>query len=476
MLNSTFPYFGTATLDFPTERNKYRRYIEWKDGNTPFDIIDDIKRDSDALARVRREKIKAAMEHAWGGYKKYAFGEDEVHPISGNSGRTSGMMNSMWGQESNSGIGITLIDSLDTLWIMGMKKEFWEARDWVRDNLKQDIDVYRSVFETTIRNLGGLLSAYELSGDKTFLDKAKELGDKLILAFNSKNGIPLSQVNLYSSATGNKAWEKVYTSLADSALQVEFRSLSKMTGNATYAKKAEYVIKALEKITPPSGIHSVFVNNLSKHPKMRMTHYLTKVTFGGLADSFFEYLLKTWLQGGKKEDLYRSMYDRAVQGLHNDLIYYSSPSGLLLLREKHFVVKHPKKKRARQSRNGRRRRKRKNGVMNGFDKALDKEIPFKGGLFDKSITEKNRTENTVQQVTKEEIKDMASSGKRTLKEKKKDGNEPETHEDEVSSENNKTAATWRPTNNMDHLACFAAGELLMTIHFFLRKNVSPNLL
>jgi hypothetical protein len=74
---------------------------------------------------------------------------------------------------------MTMLDALDTLWIMGMKEEFNEARDWLTDNLDfEKVKRKVSFFETTIRALGGLLSAYELSGDMVFLLKAEDLADR----------------------------------------------------------------------------------------------------------------------------------------------------------------------------------------------------------------------------------------------------------------------------------------------------------
>lgn len=81
---------------------------------------------------------------------------------------------------------------------MGMKDEFKEARDWVANSLTFKHAGTVSVFETTIRELGGLLSAYDLSRDVIFLDKAKELGRSLENAFNSHSGLPYSQINMNS--------------------------------------------------------------------------------------------------------------------------------------------------------------------------------------------------------------------------------------------------------------------------------------
>lgn len=115
-------------------------------------------------------------------YKAYAWGRDELKPLSKR------------GQDNWGGMGVTLVDSLDTLWLMGMKKEFAEAREWVARDLSFANAGAVSVFETTIRELGGLLSAYELSRDKVFLDQATKLGDLLMPAFQSPSGIPHGMV------------------------------------------------------------------------------------------------------------------------------------------------------------------------------------------------------------------------------------------------------------------------------------------
>ncbi len=95
------------------------------------------------------------------------------------------------------GVGLTIIDSLDTLLMMNLESEFTAAQRWVEKSLdfsavKGDVNF----FETSIRVLGGLLSAFHLSGQDVFLQKAKDLGDRLMGAFESPSGIPYSDVNL----------------------------------------------------------------------------------------------------------------------------------------------------------------------------------------------------------------------------------------------------------------------------------------
>lgn len=145
-----FPHYPTNGMlvdpnhDFTTFRAQGgNRYEEWKHGDSPYTFT---KGESDDLARSRRFHVKKAMQFAWAAYEQYAFGMDEIKPetMAGANG---------WG-----GFGTTLVDSLDTLWLMGMKEEFQRARDWVRDSLSNNRNRMVSFFETTIRSLGGLLA------------------------------------------------------------------------------------------------------------------------------------------------------------------------------------------------------------------------------------------------------------------------------------------------------------------------------
>ena len=100
-----------------------------------------------------------ACRHAWDGYKKFAWGHDELKPME--RGYSEWFM-----------LGLTIVDSLDTLWLMNMKTEYQEARNWVANELVFDKPVTVNLFETTIRILGGLLSIYHLTADRVYLEKA----------------------------------------------------------------------------------------------------------------------------------------------------------------------------------------------------------------------------------------------------------------------------------------------------------------
>ncbi|OMJ28171.1 Mannosyl-oligosaccharide 1,2-alpha-mannosidase MNS1 [Smittium culicis] len=137
----------------------------------------------DSLNEERRNAVKGAMKHAWKGYSQFAFGRDEIHPVSKS-------WNNSW--------SVTLLDSLDTLYIMGMREEFNDAVAHVsKIDFNKTTDFHSSsLFESVIRCLGGLLSAYELSGEKILLDKAVEVGEALYPCLNHKSGIPVTHINI----------------------------------------------------------------------------------------------------------------------------------------------------------------------------------------------------------------------------------------------------------------------------------------
>ena len=119
-MTGSFPYLGSPpkTSDISSfQPLGGGRFDEYKSGNSPYRISQDLQQESDDLARFRKPFVVEAMKHAWNGYKRYAFGHD-----------VSRKGTDPWG-----GMGTTLVDSLDTLWMMGLSKEFYEGRDWVRD-------------------------------------------------------------------------------------------------------------------------------------------------------------------------------------------------------------------------------------------------------------------------------------------------------------------------------------------------------
>jgi mannosyl-oligosaccharide alpha-1,2-mannosidase len=285
----------------------------WSDEVSEREMIE-----SDAIGMQRAAEIKASMQFIWKNYHDKAWGMDEIRPRSGTSQNN-------WG-----GMAFTMIDALDTLWVMDMIDEFNEAADYIRTHLSFDVPRTVSVFETTIRGLGGLLAAYDLSGTRVFLEKAKELADRLVQSFNSPTGIPVAQINLKSGQGHNNGWTGSASILAElGTVQLEHRYLSHATGLGYYGKKAEKPIRVLRQHPQPHGLYPIYISPSSGQPQNR------QITFGALGDSFYEYLVKVWVQGGQQgagsDVMFREMYDEAMQGVHELLLKRSSPSNLLFI-------------------------------------------------------------------------------------------------------------------------------------------------
>ncbi|KAH7515286.1 hypothetical protein FEM48_Zijuj10G0010700 [Ziziphus jujuba var. spinosa] len=272
----------------------------------------------DPVDNERREKVKEAMIHAWSSYEKYAWGQDELQPQSKN------------GVNSFGGLGATLIDSLDTLYIMGLDDQFQKAKEWVENSLDFDKNYEASVFETTIRVVGGLVSAYDLSGDKVFLDKARDIADRLLPAWDTPSGVPYNIINLAHGRAHNPGWTGGESILADSGTeQLEFIALSQRTGDPKYQQKVENTITKLKESFPDDGLLPIYID-----PSRGTASYST-ITFGAMGDSFYEYLLKVWIQGNRTSAVkhYREMWEKSMKGLLS-LIRRTTPSSFAYICEK----------------------------------------------------------------------------------------------------------------------------------------------
>jgi endoplasmic reticulum Man9GlcNAc2 1,2-alpha-mannosidase len=159
-------------------------------------------------------------------------------------------------------MGWVIIDALDTLMLMNLTSEVTRARKWIETSLNWDQDKDVSVFETTIRMLGGLLSAHYLSGnDDLYLDNAVDLADRLLGGFESPTGIPYASLNL-KRRTGVKSHTDggSSTTAEVSTVQLEFKYLAKLTGETLYWEKAEKVMEVLERIKPQDGLVPIFIS------------------------------------------------------------------------------------------------------------------------------------------------------------------------------------------------------------------------
>lgn len=227
-------------------------------------------------AARERYKAKEAMKAAWQSYKEHAWGHDFLKP-----------QTLSWNDDY--GLGVTIIDALDTLIIMGLHEEYKEAKEWIEESLQMESDV--SFFETVIRCLGGLISAYELTGDKILLEKAKELGDRLMPAFNTTTGLPKARVDLGSGRTKDHHWAPGSALLADvGTCQMELIALTEHTGDFKYAQAGIKVFDQLRKLGPLPPTH-INIRTLECVEAM--------CTFDAFGDSYYEYLLKSYAYAPK---------------------------------------------------------------------------------------------------------------------------------------------------------------------------------
>eukprot|EP00756_Hemistasia_phaeocysticola_P005263 Hpha_TRINITY_DN13247_c1_g1::TRINITY_DN13247_c1_g1_i1::g.154806::m.154806/K01230/MAN1; mannosyl-oligosaccharide alpha-1,2-mannosidase len=273
------------------------------------------------VANCRREEIRKAFKHSWDGYRKYAWGQDELMPLS-RRGKN-------WGKGSLS-MGLTMLDAISTLWIMDFKEEFHDVRNWVKDEMQTDLDMSVSTFETTIRVVGGLLSAYELSGEKhpEFLNKARDIADRLLFAYNTSSGIPHAQVNLRTHYHSNPHWTGGSSVLSEfGTVQLELRTLSYHLGDSKYDQKATWIMDVIEGKAPPDFLCPTYYNTVFN--RWTSDH----ITLGALGDSFYEYLLKQYLLTGKTEKRYHDMYKKAVKGILSRLVKKTNPGGAVYVAE-----------------------------------------------------------------------------------------------------------------------------------------------
>lgn len=263
-------------------------------------------------------EVKDVMLESWHYYEKYGWGMDEFHPISG-KGRMMGKNNPM---------GWIIVDSIDTLMIMDAKEEVARARTWIKDVLDYKFEIEVNVFETTIRMLGGLLAAFHLSNDDLYLDKAVQLGNGLLGGFHSPTGLAYSSVNLKTGKGLENHVDMGASSTAEvSTLQLEFKYLSKLTGETTYWEHVEKAMAVLDAQKPVDGLVPVYVR--PENGKFQGNY----IRLGSRGDSYYEYLLKQYLQTNNQEDAYWEMYRESVAGVKKRLVRKSTPNGLTFIGE-----------------------------------------------------------------------------------------------------------------------------------------------
>ncbi|KAL0094586.1 glycoside hydrolase family 47 protein [Phycomyces blakesleeanus] len=264
----------------------------------------------DATQLTQKEKqdfIKGAFMFAWEGYRAFSWGYDENRPVSNRPVNT------------RNGWGATIVDALDTLYLMGLTEQFNEAKDFVRTidwKAVKPGNEEVQVFETVIRYVGGLISAYDLSGDSVFITKAVELVDLLMPAFDTPTGIPYQFVNFKTGKGVKSGFTDGASCLAElGTVQLEFTRLSQITDNWVYHRAGQRVYEAFENMrTSP---HGLFTHLINPDTGKQLGNY---ITWGGMADSFYEYLIKQYVMSKGRDERMKDMSIAAIRSLEKHLL------------------------------------------------------------------------------------------------------------------------------------------------------------
>ncbi|XP_020726227.2 ER degradation-enhancing alpha-mannosidase-like protein 3 isoform X1 [Odocoileus virginianus] len=290
------------------------------------------------MSREEKQKlgnqVLEMFDHAYGNYMEHAYPADELMPLTCR-GRVRGQEPSRGDVDDALGkFSLTLIDSLDTLVVLNKTKEFEDAVRKVLRDVNLDNDVVVSVFETNIRVLGGLLGGHSLAimlkekGEymqwysDELLQMAKQLGYKLLPAFNTTSGLPYPRINLKFGIRKPEARTGTETDTCTACagtLILEFAALSRFTGATIFE---EYARKALdflwEKRQRSSNLVGVTIN-------IHTGDWVRKDSgVGAGIDSYYEYLLKAYVLLGDDSFLERfnTHYDAIMR-------YISQPPLLL---------------------------------------------------------------------------------------------------------------------------------------------------
>ena len=247
-------------------------------------------------AREIAARVRSEFLHAWNNYERYAWGHDALRPLT----KTA---HDWYGQP----LLMTPVDALDTLILMHLDDDAAKARSLIGSELSFDRDIYVKNFEITIRLLGGLLSSYQLTGDKRLLSLAEDLGNRLLPVFNSPTGLPYVYVNLHTG----QIREALTNPAETGTLLLEFGTLSKLTGKPVFYEKAKRALVETFKRRSPLGLVGESINVETGAWTNTDSH------ISGGIDSYYEYLWKCWLLFGDKDC--RDMWNASIPIVHKYL-------------------------------------------------------------------------------------------------------------------------------------------------------------
>jgi Highly conserved protein containing a thioredoxin domain len=250
-----------------------------------------------AMKSEMMEKVRSAAKHGWEGYKKYAWGADDLKPLT-REPRT-------WYKTS---MLMTPVDAFDTFILLDLKEEATDAKKLILTRLDFNVDQEVQVFEITIRLLAGLLTAYQLDGDKQFLVLAVDLGNRLMPCFQSATGMPYRYVNLRTGKTRDSANNPAEIG----TLMMEFGMLSKITHDDRYYNAAKKAILGVYNRRSSIGLVGEIIDANTGKWLSTQSHV------SGYIDSYYEYLYKSWRLFGDKD--FRIAWDHSAAAIKKYLV------------------------------------------------------------------------------------------------------------------------------------------------------------
>ncbi|KAK5131655.1 hypothetical protein LTR08_000782 [Meristemomyces frigidus] len=314
---------GSATASGTSYTNSTSPASPTSTGSGPLPACKTIQYDFPAGSGSNADRAAAVQEayvFGWDAYTKYAFGKDELQPLNASG------MNDWYGW------GVTIVDAIDTAIVMNLTDIVTQQLAFIQ-NINFNATTYGPVeiFDTSIRYLGGLISAYDLLKSGQFpntydqaqvdalLAQSVSLADKIAFGFNSPTGLSSTNVNFtsnepvfgtYTIAATNQTFNSTNTASTGTFILEWFR-LSDLTGNETYrqlsARAESYLVNPSPAPVYPGLVGTQFDVDTGD-----------MLTFDGGwhagVDSFLEYLIKTYqYQVTETTTQYKDFWLQAVQ-------------------------------------------------------------------------------------------------------------------------------------------------------------------
>jgi mannosyl-oligosaccharide alpha-1,2-mannosidase len=335
-------------LHYPIGKENFYKLPKMKKGENYPMIQSSHFNDGGRKVPEKLQRIKKAFMSSWKTYKQYGYGHDEVRPLSHKA------------SDPFNGWSATLVDSLDTLYLIDEKEELREAIEFLKSvNFKQCHRTSIPIFENVIRVLGGLISAYELTSDKSLLQNGQDLAQFIMEAFDTPNRMPLLYYQ-WQSEIQNKFASKTASLAEVGTLSLEFSKLSQLSGDNRYFDAITRITDAFEESSKNFALPGLYSNHidisgcnvLSKkevdeglhlnNPKVVKTirgrEYIycklnseikpsnpdQEFSIGGLADSFYEYMPKMFhflRDDSRFAPTYKKMYLSALGNIKNYMLF-----------------------------------------------------------------------------------------------------------------------------------------------------------